>query len=107
MTFPKTPSLSSLLRLGVGDIIQKINVSRFIGILSSYQQIIGIKKYLWGLPKNYHYRKMCIQFHSINSIENTVPKTRKRVFHIPDEYGILYENSAQCCAAMLAEHLGL
>ena len=39
---------------------------------------------------------MCIHFHSINSIESTVLKTRKRVFHIPDEYEIVPENSAQC-----------
>ena len=33
--------------------------------------------------------------------------TRKRVFHILDEYEIVFENSAQSCAAILAEHLGL
>ena len=36
------------------------------------------KKNIWELSKNYRYRKMCIQFHPINSIESTVPKTRKR-----------------------------
>ena len=40
---------------------------------------------------------MCLQFHLINSIESTVPKTRKRVFHIPDEYQIASENSAESC----------
>ena len=65
------------------------------------------KKYIWELSKNYRYRKMCLQFHPINSIESTVPKTRKRVFHILDEYEIVFENSAQSCAAILAEHLGL
>ena len=49
---------------------------------------------------------MRIQFYPIISIENTVPKTRKRVFHIPDEYEIGFENSAQSCAAILAKHLG-
>ena len=49
---------------------------------------------------------MCLQFHPINSIESTVPKTRKRVFHIPDKYEIVFENSAQICAAILAKHLG-
>ena len=50
---------------------------------------------------------MRIQLYPINSIENTVPKTRKRVFHIPDEYEIVFENSAQSCAATLAKHHGL
>ena len=36
------------------------------------------KEDIWELSKNYRYRKMCIQFHPINSIESTVPKTRKR-----------------------------
>ena len=50
---------------------------------------------------------MCLQFHLINLIESTVPKTRKKVFHIRDEYEIVFENSAQSCEAILAEHLGL
>ena len=50
---------------------------------------------------------MCIHFHPINSIESAVLKTRKRVFHIPDEYEIVPENSALSCAALLAELLGL
>ena len=33
---------------------------------------------------------MCIRVNPINSIKNNVPKTRKKVFHIPDEYVILY-----------------
>ena len=49
---------------------------------------------------------MCLQFHLINLIESTVPKTRKKVFHIRDEYEIVFENSAQSCEAILAEHLG-
>ena len=94
--------------IGVGDIIKKIIDSRFIGIFSSYRKIIVIKKiYIWDLTKNDRYRKMCIQLHPINSIESTVPKTRKKVFHIRDEYEIVFENSAQSCAAILAEHLGL
>ena len=68
------------------------------------EKIIGIEKNIFG---NYRYQKMCLQFHLINSIESTVPKTRKRVFHILDEYEIVFENSAQSCAAILAEHLGL
>ena len=36
------------------------------------------KKNIWELSKNYRYWNMCIQFHTINSIESTVPKTRKR-----------------------------
>ena len=28
-------------------------------------------------------------------------------FHIPDEYEIVFENSAQNCATILAENLGL
>ena len=35
------------------------------------------KEDIWELSKNYRYRKMCSQFHPINSIESTVPKTRK------------------------------
>ena len=51
MTFPKTPSLSSLLRRGVGDIIEQIIDSRYIGIFSSYQQIIGTEKIHLGIMK--------------------------------------------------------
>ena len=50
---------------------------------------------------------MCIQFHPISSIKSTVLKTGKRVFNIPDKYEIAAENSAQSCAAILAEHIRL
>ena len=36
-----------------------------------------------------------------------VPKTKKRVFHIPDNYEVVFENSAQSCTAIATEHLGL
>ena len=36
-----------------------------------------------------------------------VPKTKKRVFHIPDNYEVVFENSAQSCTALLEEHFGL
>ena len=42
---------------------------------------------------------MCIQYHPINSIKSTVPKTGKIVFHIPEIYEINFENSAHGCAA--------
>ena len=80
------------------------DISEFFKLSANYRyRILGI----WELSKNYRYRKMCLQFHPINSIERTVPKTRKRVFHIPGEYEIVFENSAQSCAAILAEHLVL
>ena len=50
---------------------------------------------------------MCIKFHPMNSVENTIPKTRKRAFYIPDDYKIVFENSAQNCATIHAKHLGL
>ena len=46
---------------------------------------------------------MCIQFHPINSIESAVPKTRKRVFHIRDQYEIIFENSAQSDSLFVAK----
>ena len=50
----------------------------------------------------------CIwKYRKIIDIKKCVLKTRKRVFHIPDEYEIVPENSALSCAALLAELLGL
>ena len=72
--------------------------------LTNYQ--LPIYWDFFKLLANYRYQKMCIQFHLINWIENTVPKTRKRVFHIPDEYEIHYENIAKSCTAIRAENLG-
>ena len=91
-------------RWGVGDVIEKSIDRRYIGIFSSFEQITVIGKMYLEISKNYWYQKMCIHFHPINSIESAVLKTRKRVFHIPDEYEIVPENSAQSWAAILVQH---
>ena len=96
---PKTIMVSSILKgpatteeiwcsiyastRGVGDIAKKTIDSQYIVIFSNHRQIIDIKNIIGN------YRKIidkCIQFHPINSIESPVPKTRKRVFDIPDKY---------------------
>ena len=77
---------------------RKIINSRSIGIFSSYRQIIDIEKHTFGV-----YRKVIDPLSSY--ILNW--KTIKREFHIPDEYDIIFENSAQSCAAILAEYPGL
>ena len=47
-------------KVGVGDIIEKIIDCRYIGIFSSYRQIIDIeKKQILELSKNYQYQVLC------------------------------------------------
>ena len=85
-------------------------VHNFNVISSAHSLLILAQLYFrtpnWSTP-NFDFREAPFKLAQINSIESTVPKTRKRVFHIPDEYEIIFENSAKSCAAILAEHLGL
>ena len=46
--------------VGVGDFIEKIIDSWYIGIFKTYQQIIVIE--IWALSKNYRYRKFASDF---------------------------------------------
>ena len=91
----------NVLGVGVGDIIEKIIDADILAFFQVSGKLSISKKYIWGLSKNYQYRKIWIQFHPIYSIEE-----RERMFHILDEYKIIFENSAQSCTAILAEHLG-
>ena len=73
-------------------IIEKIIDCRYIGISPSYRQIVEIEKSTF---RDYQKTINIENFHRLNSVESTAPKTRKIVFHIPDEYEIVVENSAQ------------
>ena len=77
---------------GVGDIIEKIIDRRYIGIFKSYRQIIVIEKDIFG-----HYRKIIVieNLHLISSVKHCSKNKSKRVFHIPNEYEFVLENSAQ------------
>ena len=78
------------------DIIGKLSIADISAFLPVIRKLSLSKKIYFGIIEKFEVRIMCIQFNRINSIKSTVPKTRKRVFHIPDEYEIVPENSAQC-----------
>ena len=69
-----------------GRYYQEIIDSRYIVIFQSIGKLSTSKKIYLGIIKNYRYRKMRIQFHMMNSIESTVLKTGKKVFHIQYKY---------------------
>ena len=76
--------------LGVGNIIEKIIDSRYIGIFKTYRQIIVIEKNIIG-----HYRKIIVieNLHLISSDKHSSKNKSKRVFHIPNEYEFVFENN--------------
>ena len=88
----------------MGDIIEKIIDRRYIGIFSSYRQIIDIEKNGFG---NYQKIINIENVHSISSDKHCSKNKSERVFHILNEYEFVLENSAQSWAAILAEHLVL
>ena len=67
-----------------------------MSIFSSYLKIIDIEKNISGNIKK-----------CASNFIRFVPKTKKRVFHIPDNYEVVIENSAQSCTALLEEQFGL
>ena len=76
----------------------------YIRIYSSYRQIIDIEKNRYG-----NYRKIIDieNVHPISSDTHYFKNKSNRVFHIPNEYEFVFENSAQSWAAILAEHIVL
>ena len=90
--------------VGVGDIIEKIIDSRYIGIFTTYRQVIVIEKNRFG-----NYRKIIVieNVHLISSDKHCSKNKSERVFHILNEYEFVLENSAKSWAAILAEHLVL
>ena len=74
----------------------------YIGIFSSYRKIIDIGKQYLGIVE-----KLSISKNVQPISSDLFQRTKKRVFHIPDQYQIVFENSAQSCTAVLEEHLGL
>ena len=95
-----------VLYLGAGDIIEKIIDSWHMSIFSSYLKIISIKKNIFG---NCHKLSISKNVHPISSdkVNWKHCSKNKKVFHIPEKYDIVFEISAQSCAAILAEHVGL
>ena len=76
----------------MGDIIEKIIDSRYIGIFTTYRQVIVIKKNRFG-----NYRKIIDieNVHQISSDTHYFKNKSNRVYHIPNEYEFVFENSAQ------------
>ena len=84
--------LQSHQGLGVGDIIEKIIDSRYIGIFTTYRQVIVIEKNRFG-----NYRKIIVieNVHLISSDKHCSKNKSERVFHILNEYEFVLENSAK------------
>ena len=80
------------LDIGVGDIIKKIIDSRYIGIFTTYQQVIVIEKNSFG-----NYRKIIVieNVHLISSDKHCSKNKSERVFHILNEYEFFLENRAK------------
>ena len=78
--------------VGVGDIIEKIIDSRYIGIFTTYRQVIVIEKNRFG-----NYRKIIVieNVHLISSDKHCSKNKSERVFHILNEYEFVLENSAK------------
>ena len=88
----------------MGDIIEKIIDRRYIGIFSSYRQIIDIEKnWFWNYQKIINIKNL----HPISSDKHLSKNKSKRVFHFLKEYEFVIENTAQSLAAIHAEHLVL
>ena len=71
------------LDIGMGNIIKKIIGSRYIGIFTTYRQIIVIEKNRFG-----NYRKIIVieNLQLISSDKHCSKNKSKRLFHIPNEY---------------------
>ena len=72
-----------VLRLGVGDIIEKIIDNRYIGIFTTYWQVFVIEKNRFE------------NVHLISSDKHCSKNKSERVFHILNEYEFVLENSAK------------
>ena len=74
----------------MGDIIEKIIDSRYIGIFKTYRQIIVIEKNRFG-----NYRQIIVieNVHLISSDKHCSKNKNKIVFHIPNEYEFVFKNS--------------
>ena len=78
----------------MGDIIEKIIDSQYIGIFTTYRQVIVIKKNRFG-----NYRKIIVieNVHLISSDKHCSENKSERVVHILNEYEFVLKTVQKEC----------